>query len=485
MTVAHVTGASFARRVGAARRRAGTAAVLVALVLAAMCALFPFARASQADEAAGYLTVSGVAGIDEGTVFATLSDALAAVAACPAADQVDDGTGATLTVYGDVQVDAGVYDFSYPVDGATCALVGGDGASLTVVGEGEIVLSNGSGPLVVRGVSFVGSVSFSCRDDLALDSCSFSAGVLCSAGGSLSATANSFHAEAGQTALSADLPGDQAVLTFVGNDVSGFACGVLATGASASVSVTSNSFELASDPAGEVSRTAVLRLGGGPWQAASVVLDGNAVSGAEALVVLDASFMAVSDGSDGLAVQTVADGTLSSSSVCGLFELAAGDAAGLAEGGQVVALDAVYDGSAVAAQVAEGSELLVQGGSGAAEEGAETVSVEGRSLEAEDTVVLVTVSYDPNGATGGSAPAAVTVAAGTAVSVETMGSLVYAGYVFEGWNTAPDGSGTFYAVGQVFTPETDTILYAQWATAGTVATVAVVAVDGAVAGEAA
>ena len=42
------------------------------------------------------------------------------------------------------------------------------------------------------------------------------------------------------------------------------------------------------------------------------------------------------------------------------------------------------------------------------------------------------------------------------------GGLSRDGYVFAGWNTAADGSGTAYAAGATFTFAADTTLYAQW-----------------------
>ena len=44
-----------------------------------------------------------------------------------------------------------------------------------------------------------------------------------------------------------------------------------------------------------------------------------------------------------------------------------------------------------------------------------------------------------------------------------------AGYVFKGWNTAADGSGTSYASGATFTGNADTTLYAQWGGYGALA----------------
>ena len=79
-----------------------------------------------------------------------------------------------------------------------------------------------------------------------------------------------------------------------------------------------------------------------------------------------------------------------------------------------------------------------------------------------------TVTYDGNSQTTGTAPAAQTNKAyGTTVTVASnSGSLVKTGYTFVGWNTANDGSGTFYAVGSTFTVTGNITLYAQWATGG-------------------
>lgn len=90
------------------------------------------------------------------------------------------------------------------------------------------------------------------------------------------------------------------------------------------------------------------------------------------------------------------------------------------------------------------------------------------TLFAQWTVNTYTVTYDGNGNTGGTAPvdanspynfgSTVTVLANT-------GSLVRTGFVFAGWNTAADGSGTNYAAtGSVtFTlGAANVVLYARW-----------------------
>lgn len=76
------------------------------------------------------------------------------------------------------------------------------------------------------------------------------------------------------------------------------------------------------------------------------------------------------------------------------------------------------------------------------------------------TVAEYTLSYDANGGTGNVNPTA--GVAGTAVVIEQNG-FERSGYTFTGWNTAADGSGTSYNVGDSFTmPADNTVLYAQW-----------------------
>lgn len=77
------------------------------------------------------------------------------------------------------------------------------------------------------------------------------------------------------------------------------------------------------------------------------------------------------------------------------------------------------------------------------------------------------VTYDANGATGGSVPvdASAPYESGTSVTVLTnSGTLERTGYVFVGWNTQSDGDGTHYdATGSdTFTILSNTTLYAQW-----------------------
>ncbi len=75
-----------------------------------------------------------------------------------------------------------------------------------------------------------------------------------------------------------------------------------------------------------------------------------------------------------------------------------------------------------------------------------------------------TITYDGNGNTGGSAPAAFETTG--AFTVAAAGTLEKTGFVFNGWNTAADGSGTPYAAGADAVATADMTLYAQWAVAG-------------------
>ena len=78
----------------------------------------------------------------------------------------------------------------------------------------------------------------------------------------------------------------------------------------------------------------------------------------------------------------------------------------------------------------------------------------------------LTINFDGNGSTGGST-ASQQIAAGNTASLNSNG-FTRTGYVFTGWNTAADGSGTSYTDGADYTvtPATGDVtvtLYAQWA----------------------
>lgn len=76
-----------------------------------------------------------------------------------------------------------------------------------------------------------------------------------------------------------------------------------------------------------------------------------------------------------------------------------------------------------------------------------------------------TITYDGNGATGGSAPSAVSTTGAPGSTEQTISgpnSLVNPGFDFAGWNTAANGTGIPYEPGEVFVPSGNDTLYAVW-----------------------
>jgi len=78
---------------------------------------------------------------------------------------------------------------------------------------------------------------------------------------------------------------------------------------------------------------------------------------------------------------------------------------------------------------------------------------------------LVTLTYDGNGSTGGSAPtdANSPYTSGSTASVLGAGSLTKVRHSFSHWNTAADGSGTSFNPGDTFAVSANTTLFARWA----------------------
>lgn len=72
-----------------------------------------------------------------------------------------------------------------------------------------------------------------------------------------------------------------------------------------------------------------------------------------------------------------------------------------------------------------------------------------------------TITYDGNGATGGVVPNP-TVGSGPVTLAYNSGALVNTGNSYNNWNTAADGSGTPYLVGDSYTLIADVTLYAVW-----------------------
>ena len=74
-----------------------------------------------------------------------------------------------------------------------------------------------------------------------------------------------------------------------------------------------------------------------------------------------------------------------------------------------------------------------------------------------------TITYNSNGATGGSVPASTTHVNNDYVTVQSnTGNLVRTGYTFSGWNTKANGTGSNYAEGASFTITGNVTLYAKW-----------------------
>lgn len=77
---------------------------------------------------------------------------------------------------------------------------------------------------------------------------------------------------------------------------------------------------------------------------------------------------------------------------------------------------------------------------------------------------MYTITYNSNGATGGTAPETVQVEKGSSFVVSAnTGNLTKTGYAFTKWATSTDGaSGQTYAPGYKLTPNKNMTLYAQW-----------------------
>jgi uncharacterized repeat protein (TIGR02543 family) len=91
------------------------------------------------------------------------------------------------------------------------------------------------------------------------------------------------------------------------------------------------------------------------------------------------------------------------------------------------------------------------------------VTWEGYPSQSYDPTDTYTVTYDSNGGTG-SAPTDVTGLAmgGSVPSLAGQGTMLNSGYEFKGWNTAANGSGTNYNVGDSLFATGNTTLYANW-----------------------
>ena len=73
------------------------------------------------------------------------------------------------------------------------------------------------------------------------------------------------------------------------------------------------------------------------------------------------------------------------------------------------------------------------------------------------------ITYDANGADGGTVPASQTKLAGKTVTLaKNSGNLTKEHHTFSGWNTQADGKGQFYGEGTTYATDANVTLYAQW-----------------------
>jgi uncharacterized repeat protein (TIGR02543 family) len=91
-----------------------------------------------------------------------------------------------------------------------------------------------------------------------------------------------------------------------------------------------------------------------------------------------------------------------------------------------------------------------------------TVGSNGIILTASSTEC--SLIYDGNGATSGIVPTDSNIyqSGDTVTVLDNTGELRKTSYLFDGWNTAEDGSGTAYNNADTFDITKDTVLYAQW-----------------------
>jgi uncharacterized repeat protein (TIGR02543 family) len=74
----------------------------------------------------------------------------------------------------------------------------------------------------------------------------------------------------------------------------------------------------------------------------------------------------------------------------------------------------------------------------------------------------VTVTFNGNGNTGGTAPTAMTANAGASITLPAKGTLARTNFAFDGWNTKADGTGTNHSADSSYTVTADITLYAHW-----------------------
>jgi len=133
-----------------------------------------------------------------------------------------------------------------------------------------------------------------------------------------------------------------------------------------------------------------------------------------------------------------------------------------ADGASVIVVGA---GSLVKSGYAFTGWNTAEDGSGTSHIAGTTFAIGANTTLYAQWVAVRTLTYDGNGSTGGTVPAAQPHNDGATVTAAGRGTLARTGYTFNGWNTVANGiGGTAYAAGATFTISANTTLYAQWAT---------------------
>jgi uncharacterized repeat protein (TIGR02543 family) len=94
----------------------------------------------------------------------------------------------------------------------------------------------------------------------------------------------------------------------------------------------------------------------------------------------------------------------------------------------------------------------------------DTFTIAGNVTLTAQWIQVLTISYDANSATSGSAPTSTTHDSGSNPTLASnTGSLARTGFTFEGWNTASNGTGTSYSeAGSYSNITSDQVFYAKW-----------------------
>ncbi|MFF2890537.1 InlB B-repeat-containing protein, partial [Paenibacillus sp. NPDC057967] len=77
--------------------------------------------------------------------------------------------------------------------------------------------------------------------------------------------------------------------------------------------------------------------------------------------------------------------------------------------------------------------------------------------------ITYSITYEGNGHTSGDAPSdSISYPGGSTATIQNVGTLAKTGYIFAGWNTKADGTGTSYTQGTTLQVSGNVTLYAQW-----------------------